>query len=216
MKVTLFTVVALVCAGIAQAQYEYKATINMNGIKADVTIKQKSKTAGVKVNVQKGLTKKFATVPEAGFAYHIHAAPVGKDAKTGKDDITCMTTGGHHDPSEAAPKAVKKYGAYKCNSLDPKNCEQGDLSGKHGNLAATKDGKIKASYEDPYILFPGKKGNIKGKSIVIHNNGTRVACANLVQVKGPKPVKPTPTPVPVPPPTKAGKGKKGFIPHLLQ
>ncbi|KAF9364588.1 hypothetical protein BGX34_001048 [Mortierella sp. NVP85] len=205
MKVTLFTVVALVCAGIAQAQYKYTAPINMNGIKADVTIEQKGKTASIKVNVRKGLTTKFAKIPAAGFAYHIHAAPVAKD------DTTCMSTGGHHDPSEAAPKAVKKYGVYKCNASDPKNCEQGDLSGKHGNLPATKDGKTKASYKDEYILFPGKKGNIKGKSIVIHNNGTRVACANLVQVKPPK--APKPTPVPVPPPTKAGK--KGYLLPLV-
>lgn len=35
------------------------------------------------------------------------------------------------------------------------------------------------SYNDKYIHFSGEATTITGRSVVIHNNGTRVACGNI-------------------------------------
>lgn len=52
--------------------------------------------------------------------------------------------------------------------------------GKHGELKATESGAIPPlSYNDKYIHFSGETTTIAGRSVVIHNNGTRVACGNI-------------------------------------
>jgi hypothetical protein len=44
----------------------------------------------------------------------------------------------------------------------------------------TKNGVLSSiSYVDKQISFSGPETTIVGRSIVIHNNGTRVVCANL-------------------------------------
>jgi hypothetical protein len=53
-------------------------------------------------------------------------------------------------------------------------------TGKHGELKATETGAIAPiSYNDKYIHFSGETTTIAGRSVVIHNNGTRVACGNI-------------------------------------
>ncbi|KAG0295695.1 hypothetical protein BGZ96_011162 [Linnemannia gamsii] len=156
-----------------QAQSELKspqimtADINMNGIVANFMFSPLPNNGGakVKVEVKSGLTKKFAVSPTGGFEYHIHVKPVGP----GND---CMATGGHLDPTNV--------GAAKCNPAKPEQCQEGDLSGKHGELKATETGVITPfSYNDKYIHFSGEAATIAGRSVVIHNNGTRVACGNI-------------------------------------
>ncbi|KAF9132175.1 hypothetical protein BGW39_000682 [Mortierella sp. 14UC] len=143
------------------------AAINQDGIEANFMFAPLPNNGGAQVwiEVKGGLTKKFAVSPTGGFEYHIHVKPVGSNND-------CMATGGHLDPTNV--------GAAKCLPAKPDGCQEGDLSGKHGELKATDSGAIAPiSYNDKYIHFSGETTTIAGRSVVIHNNGTRVACANI-------------------------------------
>ncbi|KAF8933576.1 hypothetical protein BGZ58_006259, partial [Dissophora ornata] len=106
---------------------------------------------------------------EEGFEYHIHVKPVGPDND-------CIATGGHLDPESIGATA-------KCNPAKPEKCQEGDLSGKHGELKATESGSIPTmSYVDHLLQFTGESSTIVGRSVVIHNNGTRVACGDILPV----------------------------------
>ncbi|KAF9107762.1 hypothetical protein BGX29_005049 [Mortierella sp. GBA35] len=143
------------------------SAINMNGIEANFIFAPQANNTGAQVwiEVKAGLTKKFAVSPTGGFEYHIHVNPVGPNND-------CMATGGHLDPTNV--------GAAKCLPAKSDKCQEGDLSGKHGELKATDSGVIAPiSYNDRYIQFSGETTTIAGRSVVIHNNGTRVACGNI-------------------------------------
>ncbi|KAI1321487.1 hypothetical protein EDD11_005178 [Mortierella claussenii] len=141
--------------------------IDMDGIVAEfVFVPLADGSAQVTVDVRKGLTKTFAISPTGGFDYHIHVKPVGPNND-------CMATGGHLDPTN--------IGAAKCVAAKADKCQEGDLSGKHGELKATDGGTIPMiSYVDHQIQFKGENTTIAGRSVVIHNNGTRVACADIL------------------------------------
>ncbi|KAG0225885.1 superoxide dismutase [Mortierella sp. GBAus27b] len=145
------------------------SVINMNDIQANFVFAPVSAGgvgAQVLVDVQKGLSKSFAVAPSGGFEYHIHVKPVGPNND-------CMATGGHLDPANVGATAV-------CNPAKSEKCQEGDLSGKHGNLNATESGAIPiVSYVDHHLQFSGDTSTIRGRSVVIHNNGTRVACGNI-------------------------------------
>ncbi|KAG0355768.1 hypothetical protein BGZ54_001021 [Gamsiella multidivaricata] len=147
------------------------AVIDMNNIQANfIFAPLAAGGAQVLVNVQKGLSQSFAISPTGGFEYHIHVSPVGLNNN-------CSTTGGHLDPTDV--------GTAKCNPAKADKCQEGDLSGKHGELKATESGSVPTiSYVDPYLQFSEEATTIAGRSIVIHNNGTRVACANILPVGG--------------------------------
>ncbi|KAK3847588.1 MAG: superoxide dismutase [Linnemannia gamsii] len=143
------------------------AAIDMNGIEANFMFAPLANNGGAQVwiEVKSGLSKTFAVSPTGGFEYHIHVKPVGSNND-------CMATGGHLDPTN--------IGAAKCMPAKPDRCQEGDLSGKHGELKATESGFIAPiSYNDKSIHFSGETTTIAGRSVVIHNNGTRVACANI-------------------------------------
>ncbi|KAF9538770.1 hypothetical protein EC957_006223 [Mortierella hygrophila] len=143
------------------------SAINMDGIEANFMFAPLANNGGAQVwiEVKSGLTKKSAVSPTGGFEYHIHVKPVGPNND-------CMATGGHLDPTNV--------GAAKCLAVKPDKCQEGDLSGKHGELKATESGAIPPqSYNDKYIQFSGETTTIAGRSVVIHNNGTRVACGNI-------------------------------------
>ncbi|KAI9234819.1 MAG: superoxide dismutase [Podila humilis] len=144
------------------------ANIDMNGIKALFTFTPVTKGTGanVSIEVQEGLSKSFALSLTKGFEYHVHVSPVGPNNN-------CTATGGHLDPANV--------GTTKCISATPTKCQEGDLSGKHGELKATDGGAIpKVEYVDQQLRFDGETTTIVGRSIVIHNNGARVACGNIV------------------------------------
>jgi len=146
-----------------------QAHIDMSGIKATFTFTplgdDSDQGANVAINIVSGLSTKVAAIPAVGFEYHIHVNPV-----TNND---CMTTGGHLDPTNV--------GAAKCDPAAPEKCQEGDLSGKHGNLMPTESGALAPiTYTDKQIHFTGVNSTIVGRSVVIHNNVTRIACANLV------------------------------------
>ncbi|KAG0279926.1 hypothetical protein BGZ95_011829 [Linnemannia exigua] len=145
----------------------------MNAIRANFMFAPLANNGGAQVwiEVKSGLSKKYAISPTGGFEYHIHVKRVGPNND-------CMATGGHLDPTN--------IGAAKCMPAKPDRCQEGDLSviggyGKHGELKATESGAIAPiSYNDKFIHFSGETTTIEGRSVVIHNNGTRVACANIV------------------------------------
>ncbi|KAF8975822.1 hypothetical protein BGZ46_008806 [Entomortierella lignicola] len=145
----------------------------MNDIRADFVFESVPGIgAKVKIDVQKGLSKAFAVSPTGGFEYHIHVKPVGPN-----DD--CMATGGHLDPANV--------GATKCDPIKADKCQEGDLSGKHGELKATESGQLPTvSYVDHQVQFSGSTTTIEGRSIVIHNNGSRVACGDILPVGAPR------------------------------
>ncbi|GJJ77115.1 hypothetical protein EMPS_09474 [Entomortierella parvispora] len=124
--------------------------------------------AQVDIDVKSGLNAQVAVYPKAGFEYHIHVNPVGPNHD-------CMATGGHLDPLNVGT-------TFKCTTKTPADkCQEGDLSGKHGNITATADGKSKKiSYIDHQLQFSGATTTIVGRSVVIHNNGARMACADIV------------------------------------
>ncbi|KAF9122570.1 hypothetical protein BG015_005510, partial [Linnemannia schmuckeri] len=62
----------------------------------------------------------------------------------------------------------------------PDKCQEGDLSGKHGNLEVTPKGDLQLKYIDRQLKFTGDATTIIGRSLVIHNNGIRIACANIL------------------------------------
>ncbi|KAF9986379.1 hypothetical protein BGZ75_001877 [Mortierella antarctica] len=168
-----------------------QAHIDMSDIKATFTFTplgdNSDKGANVAINIVSGLSTKTAVTPAVGFEYHIHVNPV-----TNND---CMTTGGHLDPTNV--------GAAKCNPTAPEKCQEGDLSGKHGTLMPSESGALAPiTYTDKEIQFTGVNTTIIGRSIVIHNNGTRVACANLVSADDAEPHS-------MPPPSGVGSQTSG-------
>ncbi|KAG0241474.1 hypothetical protein BGX31_001133 [Mortierella sp. GBA43] len=153
------TIAALLAvAGIATAQTtDYKsgkAHIDQAGIDAVVTFEKVAGGVNVTVVVNKGLTKELQILPE-GFDYHVHVKPVIGG--------NCTTTGGHLDPFNIGPKPC-----------DPKNMTscQVDPNSAVGAIAAR-------SYVDSSLSFSGDS-SLLGRSVVIHNNMTRIACADIV------------------------------------
>ncbi|CAE6518436.1 unnamed protein product [Rhizoctonia solani] len=120
----------------------------------------------VKVRVLKGLTND----PALGgpFAYHIHTNPIPSDGN-------CTKALAHHDPLNVTEGFV-------CDPAFPQYCQSGDLSGKHGKLNGTTDGKIAAfGVSDAYLRFFPETHSLLGRSIVIHSsNKTRLACGNII------------------------------------
>ncbi|GJJ68358.1 hypothetical protein EMPS_00704 [Entomortierella parvispora] len=120
------------------------------------------------------VTRKLPSpAPEAGFEYHIHVNPVGPNND-------CGATGGHLDPTNVGM-------ATTCDPDTPEKCQEGDLSGKHGNLMPEDlpEGDVVVyvdvlTYVDHQLQFSGEDTTIVGRSVVVHSNGTRIACANLV------------------------------------
>ncbi|CUA66568.1 hypothetical protein RSOLAG22IIIB_00008 [Rhizoctonia solani] len=119
----------------------------------------------VMVRVLKGLTND----PTLGgpFGYHIHTNPIPSSGN-------CTQAFGHHDPLNVTESIV-------CDPAFPQFCQIGDLSGKHGELNGTSDGKIATfGYSDAYLRFFPQTHSLLGRSIVIHSsNGTRLACGNI-------------------------------------
>ncbi|KAF9902187.1 hypothetical protein EC991_005200 [Linnemannia zychae] len=145
-------------------------------IEATFTFDKVAGGMNITVTGVKGLSIAKQILP-VGYEYHVHVKPVGPNGD-------CMATGGHLDPANV--------GAAPCNPANLTSCQTGDLSGKHGNLKGTESGAIPTiAYLDTQLSFTEPaNGPMVGRSVVIHNNGTRVACGDLI-VDGY--VAPTPT-----------------------
>ncbi|KAF9197910.1 hypothetical protein BGZ59_005036, partial [Podila verticillata] len=122
-------------------------TPDSNTLVANIDM-SKGTGANVSIEVQEGLSKSFALSLTKGFEYHVHVSPVGPNNN-------CTATGGHLDPANV--------GTTKCISATPTKCQEGDLSGKHGELKATDGGAIpKVEYVDQQLRFDGETTTIVG------------------------------------------------------
>ncbi|KAF8988696.1 hypothetical protein CPC16_002802 [Podila verticillata] len=102
-----------------------------------------------------------------GYDYHVHVKPVV--------DGNCTLTGGHLDPANVGTSKP-------CDPTNLATCQTGDLAGKHGNFMGTEDGVVPfTTYIDTQLSFSGDvNSTLVGRSVVIHNNGTRIACADII------------------------------------
>ncbi|KAG0014919.1 hypothetical protein BGZ82_001608 [Podila clonocystis] len=114
-----------------------------------------------------GAIKAQALKPNVGFEYHIHEKPVGHNSNY-------MATGGHLDPF--------KFGDDYCNPVTPEKCQEGDLSGKHGNLNPSARPLGAITYVDRCLQWEDADTTIVGRLVVVHNNGTRIACGDRLPV----------------------------------
>ncbi|KAG0371944.1 hypothetical protein BGX24_000956 [Mortierella sp. AD032] len=155
-------------------------------IEATFTFDKVEGGMNITVTGVKGISFASQVNKTAGYEYHVHVSPVGPN-------FECKATGAHLDPAAVGPD--------HCIPTNLTTCQTGDLSGKHGNLNGTETGVIPTFwYLDTQLSFTTPaNGPMVGRSVVIHNNGTRIACGNLV-VDGY--VAPTPTP------TGSGAGSK--------
>jgi len=121
------------------------------------------------VRVEVGLKNVPAT--DGPFSYHVHDQPVPTNGN-------CTLTLAHLDPFIRGQKVI-------CDPKRPESCEVGDLSGKHGKILnnTISNGSYNANYYDKYItLLPGVGSFIGNRSVVVHlGNGTRYACANIIE-----------------------------------
>ncbi|KAK3835283.1 MAG: superoxide dismutase [Linnemannia elongata] len=158
---------------LAQLGESQVAIINMGGIVGKFTFSPLPDTqvggggANVVIAIESGLTRELEIQRGVGFEYHIHVKQVGANNN-------CEATGGHLDPDPAKP------GVVPCDPSAPDKCQVGDLSGKHGNLEVTPKGDLQLRYIDAQLKFTGDATTILGRSLVIHNNGARIACANIL------------------------------------
>jgi len=104
----------------------------------------------------------------SGYMAHVHVKPV-----TNND---CAATLGHYNPTNA------NYAIAPCDpTRTATTCEVGDITGKHGFLSSSATGVSTYSVVDNELMLYGVN-SILGLSVVVHApNGTRLACANLVQ-----------------------------------
>ncbi|KAG0331248.1 hypothetical protein BG004_001757 [Podila humilis] len=159
---------ALAIASLAAAAVPTTGVANVkNAEGVDVKFVFTTEASGLNVTITgKGLTianRKLAT----GYDYHVHVKPVTNG--------NCSTTGLHLDPANVGV-------AVPC---DPKNlttCQTGDLAGKFGNFMGTEDGVLPfTTYIDTQLKFDDDANStLVGRSVVIHNNGTRIACADII------------------------------------
>ncbi|KAL8404680.1 hypothetical protein RB594_009515 [Gaeumannomyces avenae] len=101
------------------------------------------------------------------YEYHIHDQPVPSDGN-------CNGTLAHLDPYERGQEIP-------CDKDKPETCQVGDLSGKHGKVAAP-DFEFKRYREIYASLAPGIGAFFGNRSVVIHfPNSTRFMCANFTE-----------------------------------
>ncbi|KAL7409313.1 hypothetical protein BDY24DRAFT_403754 [Mrakia frigida] len=125
----------------------------------------------VKIKALSGLYSNFTnggTQPAVNsFAYHIHTNPL---------------VNGSFASAFAHLDTLNLTEGYICNPAFPKYCQNGDLSGKHGNLNGTSNGKIPAfAYSDDFVRFFPEEFSLLGRSIILHGfNKTRLAGGDII------------------------------------
>ncbi|KAJ1972319.1 hypothetical protein H4R35_004744 [Dimargaris xerosporica] len=114
--------------------------------------------------------------PNARYKVHIHRNMVSNSDDRYWD---CSETEGHFDPLDIRADNER---AYQCDPSRPmETCELGDISGKFGDVVATKYGSYIRLIDtpDPYLKLTGDFGVLQ-RSVVIHDkDGQRVACGNI-------------------------------------
>ncbi|KAG0092813.1 hypothetical protein BGZ93_001728 [Podila epicladia] len=159
---------ALAIASLAAAAVPTTGVANLkNADGLDVKFVFTTDPKGLNVTITgKGLTI-AKRVLETGYDYHVHVKPVTNG--------NCSSTGAHLDPTNVGV-------ATPCDPKNLTSCQTGDLAGKFGNFMGTEDGVLPfTTYIDTQLKFEGDANNtLVGRSVVIHNNGTRIACADII------------------------------------
>lgn len=102
--------------------------------------------------------------------YHIHTHGVGVDGN--------CEAAGTHLTSAGIPDSVQ------CNATAAKNCQEGDMSGKHGLLPGDQR-IVHLTYTDHQLQLNTRDSGIVGRGLVIHDGkGGRLACGNITLVGG--------------------------------
>ncbi|KAF9297019.1 hypothetical protein BGZ74_010065 [Mortierella antarctica] len=164
-RLTVLTLtVALLYAAQSEAQ-SLQATLNMNGVQACFKFTPLAPNIpGALVEIT-GVIKAQAIKPNEGFEYHIHEKPVGPNND-------CMATGGHLDHSNSA----------MATATPPRPTSAKKAICLHGNLKSSAVPVGAITYVDRYLRWEGAATTIVGRSVVVHNNGTRIACGDLLPV----------------------------------
>ncbi|KAG0079423.1 hypothetical protein BGZ92_001044 [Podila epicladia] len=164
-RLTVLTLAVMVLYAAQSEAQSLQATLNMNGVEASFKFTPLGPgIPGARVEIT-GVIKVQAVNSNEGFKYHIHEKPTGPNND-------CMATGGHLDPL--------KFGDGYCNPAMPDKCQEGDLSGRHGSLKPSAVPLGAITYVDKYLRWEGADTTIVGRSVVVHNNGTRIACGDLL------------------------------------
>ncbi|WPG99231.1 Hypothetical protein R9X50_00204200 [Acrodontium crateriforme] len=140
---------------------QYTAVLpSTTGVSGQVVVSSTPDGNGVAIQVS------ISDLPAQGgpFLYHIHNNPLSANG-------SCASAGGHLNPYNVSESFV-------CDPAAPKDCQVGDLSGKHGKMTGPS---FSASYDDKFIsTTPGTPEFMGNRSLVVHNsNLTRIACANF-------------------------------------
>lgn len=149
------------CERIAIAKFDGKS-----GITGHIEFLAHKGTSTVKVLFHVRGLETQTPVVETGYSYHVHVNPIGASGN-------CADALGHFNPTNVPNE-------FKCDPKDPKACQVGDLSGKHGTMAAGRQ-DVRRSYVDDQLRFDQKEFSMVGRSVVIHGkDAVRLACANII------------------------------------
>ncbi|KAG7385015.1 ATP-dependent DNA helicase Q4 [Phytophthora pseudosyringae] len=130
--------------------------------------------------------------PVTEYKWHIHVLWSSRDRSASFTQCALRATGNHYDPLFACspdservdlPQCKAKSAKYACSpenyAENPRSCEEGDLSGKFGNLVLSDEQTATGKWVDKHFPLPSE--NRPNWSIVLHavcgNHATRVACA---------------------------------------
>ncbi|KAH7464921.1 hypothetical protein PRIC1_009762 [Phytophthora ramorum] len=130
--------------------------------------------------------------PVTEYKFHIHVRWSSALRSASFGQCSLRAAGNHYDPLFAcspdsehvdSPQCRSKVAKYACNptnyAKDPRVCEEGDLSGKFGNLVLNSEHKAAGTWVDTH--FPLASENRPSWSIVLHAvcgaHATRIACA---------------------------------------
>ncbi|EEH17868.1 hypothetical protein PABG_00431 [Paracoccidioides brasiliensis Pb03] len=126
----------------------------------------------------------FPNETEVGgtFPWHVHVEPVNSSGN-------CNSTLAHLD--------LKMRGEMPpCNASMPQMCQEGDLSGKYGDIRNASNGSVyEVTFMDNFTSVKDGLGSYVGnRSIVVHfKNTTRINCGNFTLVSINGSATPTPT-----------------------
>ncbi|ESO99012.1 hypothetical protein LOTGIDRAFT_238948 [Lottia gigantea] len=125
-----------------------------------------------------GLNSADGTVTSSKYDWQIHENMVGEDKL--QSDVTqrCMSAGNvyHSYTGEAS--------SLQCSASNQIGCKNGDMTKKHGQVTVRASDNTEAEhlFTDSNIALSGPN-NLVGKSVVLLDGTTRIACANIYEIR---------------------------------
>ena len=140
-----------------------------NGVDFDVHFEGLPKNQNIRMSFFPVIIMRRISPNNKVKAYHIHNHPV--------DGTNCSTTGDHLDPQ-------KRGESPPCNTADPKGCQLGDLSGKHGVAFSVNGDPFETHFNDPYVSLRSNSSAYFGNlSVVLHYPGlAKLTCGNFMKI----------------------------------